>query len=257
MLLAKYSANGNDFLIFHTLKKGDRAELAKKVCHRQNGIGADGLIVLVPSGDFDYEWEFYNSDGSLADMCGNGSRAAGLYAYQNNIAPLKHSFSNGKGREIRIEIKADSQNCKNYIVESNLGRYKILDNDIEESNLKWQKIDTGVPHMVTFIEAKKDEPQKEILRNIRNAYDANVNLARIVSAKIVRVKTYERGVEDITLACGTGMAAVFISALKRGKIENPCTIIPPGGDEISVRLDGEDILFSGSVKKVSECVIDI
>jgi len=73
MRVAKYSANGNDFVIFHSDLKEDRSELAKKVCHRQEGVGADGLIVLLPNekkaDEYDFEWQFYNSDGSHADMC--------------------------------------------------------------------------------------------------------------------------------------------------------------------------------------------
>ena len=69
MTVTKYSANGNDFVMFIAQKNEDRTELAKTLCHRQNGIGADGLVVLIPHDDYDFEWEFYNSDGSQADMC--------------------------------------------------------------------------------------------------------------------------------------------------------------------------------------------
>ena len=81
MNVAKYSANGNDFVLFHSFIKKDRSKLAKEICDRQNGIGADGLIVLVPHEIHDFEWEFYNSDGSTAEMCGNGSRACAHYAF--------------------------------------------------------------------------------------------------------------------------------------------------------------------------------
>ena len=88
MKLSKYSANGNDFIIFHSDIKANRTNLAKELCHRQDGVGADGLIVLVPHESLDFEWEFYNADGSHADMCGNGSRATAHYAYNNSLAPL-------------------------------------------------------------------------------------------------------------------------------------------------------------------------
>jgi len=76
MNIAKYCASGNDFLIFHSFVQKDRSELAKKLCDRNYGIGADGLIVLLPSLRYDFKWEFYNSDGSRANMCANGARAA-------------------------------------------------------------------------------------------------------------------------------------------------------------------------------------
>ena len=80
MKITKYSANGNDFIIFIAQKKIDRSELAKKLCHRQNGIGADGLVVVLPNKDYDFEWDFYNADGSHANMCGNASRAVAHFA---------------------------------------------------------------------------------------------------------------------------------------------------------------------------------
>ena len=76
MQLHKYNANGNDFIIFHSFIKKDRSTLAIELCDRHKGLGADGLIVLIPHKDYDFEWEFYNADGSLANMCGNGSRVA-------------------------------------------------------------------------------------------------------------------------------------------------------------------------------------
>ena len=97
MTVSKYSANGNDFVIFHTFIKKDRSELAKKLCHRQNGIGADGLIVLIPHSEYEFEWQFYNSDGSEADMCGNGSRACAHYAFVNELSPKSMKFLTGAG----------------------------------------------------------------------------------------------------------------------------------------------------------------
>jgi len=94
MRVAKYSANGNDFVIFHSDVKEDRSELAKEICHRQDGVGADGLIVILPHSQYDFEWQFYNSDGSHADMCGNGSRACAHYAYINKSSTKKYEFFN-------------------------------------------------------------------------------------------------------------------------------------------------------------------
>ena len=97
MFISKYSASGNDFVILHSFKKEDRSELAKKLCDRKNGIGADGLIVLVPHKNLDFEWEFYNADGSYAAMCGNGSRATAHYAYNYGLANKEMKFLTGAG----------------------------------------------------------------------------------------------------------------------------------------------------------------
>ena len=92
MQIAKYNANGNDFIIFHTFIEADRSALAQQLCHRQSGIGADGLIVLLPHAEYDFKWQFYNSDGSPASMCGNGTRACAHYAFTNHLAEASMRF---------------------------------------------------------------------------------------------------------------------------------------------------------------------
>ena len=104
MMVTKYSASGNDFVIYHTFLKQDRSALAQRICDRQNGIGADGLIVLLPHETCDCEWEFYNSDGSRAQMCGNGSRAAAHYAYSNALADATMTLMTEAG-VIRAEVQ--------------------------------------------------------------------------------------------------------------------------------------------------------
>jgi diaminopimelate epimerase len=118
MVVSKYSASGNDFVIFHTFRKIDRSNLAKILCDRFNGVGADGLIVILPHSEYDFEWQFYNADGSEASMCGNGSRAAAHYAYVNNLADKKMKFLTGAG-VIEAEVDGD-------IVKSQLTPYKFL-----------------------------------------------------------------------------------------------------------------------------------
>ena len=129
MTVAKYSANGNDFVIFHTFVKKARGELAKALCHRQNGVGADGLIVLLPHESYDFEWQFYNSDGSEANMCGNGSRACAHYAFDNELAPNEMQFLTGAG-VIGAFVDAD-------MVQSELTPPKILNQEIVENGKSW------------------------------------------------------------------------------------------------------------------------
>ena len=144
MQIAKYSASGNDFVIFHTDEKIDRSVLAKELCHRQDGIGADGLIVIVPHDTYDFEWQFYNSDGSTAEMCGNGSRACAHYAFTHSLAPKNMSFLTEAG-VIKAEVDGS-------IVLSELTPPIIIEKNIEFNGKNWWKIDTGVPHMVSFSE---------------------------------------------------------------------------------------------------------
>jgi len=244
MKIEKYSASGNDFVIFHSNKKENRSELAKELCHRQNGIGADGLIVLVPHESLDFEWEFYNADGSHADMCGNGSRAAAHYAYNNSLASLKMSFLTGAG-VINAEIEDNSQ--KSGMVKSELTAPIIIDKEIVENSKSWWLINTGVPHLVC-LKADVDTFDLQEARELRYKYNANVNIC-CLDGENLKVRTYERGVEDETLACGTGMAACFYRALMEQKIENNIEVYPTSGETLYLGVNERTITFKGQVKR--------
>ena len=247
MKIAKYSANGNDFVIFHDDVKQERSELAKTLCHRQEGIGADGLIVIVPHEECDFAWEFYNSDGSHADMCGNGSRACAHYAYNNNLAPVEMQFMTGAGV---IGAKVEDNTAKSAMVESELTPPEIIETDIAFHGHIWWLINTGVPHLVRYSENIKEFDLEEA-RELRFIYNANVNVAYVEDGNL-RVRTYERGVEDETLACGTGMAACFYRAYKEGKVNNNIEVYPASGDTLYLGVNDRTITFKGRVKKIFE-----
>ena len=238
MQISKYTASGNDFVIFHSDEKVQRSALAKELCHRQDGIGADGLIVVVPHDTYDFEWQFYNSDGSTAEMCGNGSRACAHYAYMHNLAPKSMSFLTEAG-----VIKAEVDGA---IVQSELTPPVILEKDIEFNGKNWWKIDTGVPHMVCIVD---DIATFDILeaKELREKYNANVNIT-FVEGKNLRVRTYERGVEDETLACGTGMAACYYRALQEGLVESNIEVYPTSGETLYLGMNERTITFKGKVK---------
>jgi len=237
MTVSKYSASGNDFVIFHTFKKEDRSNLAKKLCDRQNGVGADGLIVILPHSEYDFEWQFYNSDGSEAEMCGNGSRAAAHYAYSNNLAGKKMKFLTLAG-VIEAEVNED-------IVETQLTPYKLIKDEFQKEGFIWKIYDTGVPHLVTL--AGIDKFDKNLARKMREKYNANVNFAEVKDNKLY-VRTYERGVEDETLACGTGMCASFLVARDRRLISDNVKVYPKSGEELEVTLRNNILYFKGKVK---------
>ncbi len=246
MQISKYNASGNDFVIFHTFIKKPRNNLAKIVCHRQKGIGADGLIVILPHDTYDFEWQFYNSDGSDAQMCGNGSRAAAHYAYTNGLCNSKMNFLTVAG-----VIEAS--------VEQNLSEIKFttpktLQTDIQEEGFIWNFYDTGVPHMVTFVNNLNDY-NKEIARKIRQKFNTNVNFAKIENGNI-HVRTYERGVEDETLACGTGMAACFYDAHLRGDVKTEAKVYPTSQEELQLSIKNGEIYFKGEVQKIFDTTIN-
>jgi len=240
MKVTKYSANGNDFIIFIAQNRANRSELAKRLCHRQNGVGADGMVVVLPHKDYDFEWEFYNSDGSLANMCGNASRAVAHFAHEMGISRGgKAEFLTGAG-VIRATINGL------YVV-SDMTPPKILDTNIKEYNYNWWLIDTGVPHLVS-IRDSIDEFDIEQMRELRYKYNANVNICKVEDDTLY-VRTYERGVEDETLACGTGMVACFIRCHKEGLLDNVAKTIPKSGDELYISFEDGKYRFGGKVTK--------
>jgi len=238
MTVSKYSANGNDFVIFHSDTKVDRSELARELCHRQDGIGADGLIVIVPHTDYDFEWQFYNSDGSTAEMCGNGSRACAHYAFVHDLAPKNMSFLTEAG-VIKAEVEGN-------MVLSELTPPKIIDKNIEFNSKSWWLLDTGVPHLVSFTQ-NIEEFDIEEARELRYKYNANVNIA-FVEAENLLVRTYERGVENETLACGTGMAACYYRALQEGLVQGSIEVYPTSGETLYLSMNDRTITFRGEVK---------
>ena len=243
MMIAKYSANGNDFVLFHTFVKKERSGLARMLCDRQNGIGADGLIVLVPHGEYDFEWQFYNADGSDAEMCGNGSRACAHYAYSRGLAPANMSFLTIAG-----EIKAHVDGT---MVQSDLTPPVVRQRDIAEGGKRWWLIDTGVPHLITF-DADIRHFDIEEARELRHRYNANVNIARVDTDGSLYVRTYERGVEDETLACGTGMASAFYRANLEGLTGNKAEVYPRSGETLYLGLADGTITFKGEVRETFE-----
>ena len=240
MRVTKYSANGNDFILFIDKVKRDRRELAKKLCHRQNGIGADGLVVLVPHKDYDFEWEFYNSDGSLANMCGNASRAVAHFAHEKGISKDgKAEFLTGAG-VIRATINGL------YVV-SDMIPPRVIETKIDEYGENWWLIDTGVPHLVAVREDISSF-DIEIARELREKYDCNVNICKPEKDTLF-VRTYERGVEDETLACGTGMVACFVRCHKEGLLDDMVKVFPRSGDELYISLEDGVYRFGGKVTK--------
>ncbi len=250
MFVTKYDANGNDFVIFHDNEKKQRHELAKLLCDRHKGVGADGMVVLIPHSDYDFEWEFYNSDGSEAKMCGNATRAVAHYAVEHGISlDNRAEFLTGAG-VITAEVNGL------YVVTDML-EPKIIDTTIQEEGKDWWLIDTGVPHLVTEVE-DIEEFDLEMARLLREKYDANVNIYTIKDDEL-HIRTYERGVEDETLACGTGMTACYVKARQEKKARDLCVLFPRSGDELYLEFKEGHYRFGGKVSKsfIAELTLDI
>ena len=248
MTVTKYSANGNDFIMFIAQDKSDKSALAKKLCHRHNGVGADGMVVLIPHKEYDFEWEFYNADGSYAAMCGNASRAVAHFAHEKGIAKDgKAEFLTGAG-VIRATINGL------YVV-SDMTEPRIVRTDIEEDGERWWLVDSGVPHLVA-IRDNIDHFDIDNARALRKKYNCNVNICKLDNGTMY-VRTYERGVEDETLACGTGIVACFVRCHKEGMVSEQVKVLPKSGDELYVSYEEGVYRFGGKVTKtfVAETLI--
>jgi diaminopimelate epimerase len=243
----KYDASGNDFIIFHSKKEEDYSFVAKILCNRETNIGADGLIVIVPYKELDFKWLFYNSDGSYAAMCGNGTRACAHYAYTHKLAPTNMKFLTGAGV---IECEVD-----NDIVQTTMTTPKVIKDSFEKLGYNWKIIDTGVPHIVTIVD-DLDKFDLEVCSKMRYKYNANVNFAKVEDKKLY-VRTYERGVEGETLACGTGMVAFFLRAFELGLLDNIVNVYPKSGEELTISFRDNKLYFKGKVKKEFSKTIQI
>ena len=236
MQYSVYDASGNDFVIFHTNEKKDYSQLAKQLCEKEN---VDGLIVVVPHMVYDFEWLFYNNDGSTAAMCGNGTRAVAHYAFTNKLAGSYMKFLTGAGE---IDCSVDEN-----IVETTMTKPIELKEPFEEFDFTWWQVDTGVPHLVTIVD-DLDKFDLEVCSKMRYKYNANVNFAQVSDGKL-NVRTYERGVENETQACGTGMVASFLRANNLNLIGNIANVYPTSKEELTISKIDDTLLFKGAVKK--------
>ena len=235
----KMSGSGNDFIIIDNrdavVGDDNLTEFITKVCRRKMSVGADGLILIEPSETVDFKWRFYNSDGSRAEMCGNGARCAARYAYLNDIAGTSLSFETDAGI-VSAEIIADRAKVK-------MPDPGTLETDVviemSDGPLTVSTVNTGVPHVVIETDRLEQEDVFGKGREIRNLKrfapaGTNVNFISRIETGSIAIRTYERGVEDETLACGTGsIAAALVTAEKTGW-KSPVRVITRGGIELKI-----------------------
>lgn len=235
----KISGSGNDFILMDNrdgkIVKKDIGRLVERICRRRKSVGADGLILVNESGQYDFAWQYFNADGGEVEMCGNGVRCAARFACLNNIA----------GKKMIFETKAGpvSAEVSGRIVKVLMPDPSDLKMDIDlpliPGRLGADYINTGVPHVVVRVEDLKDYPVVEQGRDIRyNPLFApegtNADFIRITGPDLIEMRTYERGVEDETLACGTGAIASVLTASARGMVSSPTKVRTSGGDDLQI-----------------------
>lgn len=234
----KYQGTGNDFVIIDN-RDGVFSNLeVAKICHRRFGIGADGLMLLEHAEGHDFRMVYYNSDGRLSSMCGNGGRC---------IAHFAHSLGLGNGEWL------------NFIAVDGSHRAKVSGNQVELEMISvsdWQQraddtfvMNTGSPHYVRFINESPEEADLlSFAKSVRygdefKAQGINVNLVQVVAPGILSMRTYERGVEDETYSCGTGVTAAALSYSIKETVNKEIAVKTPGGD-LTVRFKKTEFGFS-------------
>jgi diaminopimelate epimerase len=254
----KMSGSGNDFIIIDnrdlSLNVGDLPAFVRKVCVRKISVGADGLFLIEPSKTVNFKWQFFNSDGSMGEMCGNGSRCVARYAYLKGIAPKKMSFETIAGI-ISAEVNDDVVKVRLTDPSPVQSIGKLIFDDCQ---FVLDSVDTGVPHAVTFVDNLETCKVFEWGRKIRRhecfqPRGANANFAMVIDRHKIRVRTYERGVEDETLACGTGDVASVLAAASRGLVDSPVDVLVQSGETLRIYFTKKDdrfgeIYLEGKVK---------
>jgi len=242
----KMVAAGNDFIVTELRAKSPELKtLARQVCDRKFGVGADGLLVLTKSVKADIRMRIFNADGSEAEMCGNGARCAGLFA------ALKY-----KKQNLVIETAAGLIQAvvRKEDVKVQLTEPKNLNLDLPVrlvGPLRVNFINTGVPHAVVFVDSVDKIDVFSLGRQLRfhkifAPQGTNVDFVEIVSQDKIKVRTYERGVEDETLACGTGVtASALVTAIKLNKVcRGQISVLTRSGETLKVYFNVSAHKFS-------------
>ena len=207
----KYSGAGNDFVLLDNRSGtlSDYPSLAKRLCDRNSGIGADGLIVLeLPQNGGDVCMAFYNNDGSAAEMCGNGARCLCRHCFDQEISGLLQKIETPAGMVYGERLSEDQ-----YRIKLNRPSRTVLQMQVGQTLCDYVVLGVnGIPHAAVFADLSENRAVlSDFARNLRYAEafpkGANVNLYTVIDQDHLRLLTYERGVEDFTRACGTGTGA--------------------------------------------------
>lgn len=256
MTFYKYHGTGNDFIIFdnrsHLFPKKNSTFIAS-LCNRHFGIGADGLILLENDAHSDFKMVYFNSDGNESTMCGNGGRCIVAFAKKLQLFTQKTRFSAIDG--IHYAQEQDS------IVSLQM----INVNDVKISK-KYIFVDTGSPHHVEVVSNLKEYPVVEkaraILEKTYKKEGCNINFVEQMNQDSFKVRTYERGVEGETLACGTGVTAVAIAMHATNKTKSNIMKLSTLGGDLEVRFEEHkgvysNIILSGPATYVFKGTINI
>ena len=233
------SGCGNDFIIIDnrdgSLPFEDLSQFARKICRRKLSLGANGLIIVESSQVADFKWRFFNDDGSMAEMCGNGARCVSRFAYLNGITNTELTFETDAGiiaatvLEERVKVRMTDP------IELSLDRRLALD----RCEIQFGSVNTGVPHAVVAVADIDAIDVVDLGSQIRwhstfGSSGTNVNFMSTLDRATYAIRTYERGVEDETLACGTGCAAAALIIAAQKNVIAPIELLTRSGGRLKV-----------------------
>ena len=252
MLFWKMNGAGNDFIVLNNMvEKLDHSvlpQLARKLCHRHMSIGADGLMVVeAPSQGGDYRMLFFNVDGSVGEMCGNGARCICRYGYENGLAGEEQTVETASG--IVTGRRIDQRNYRIRLTDPSMIR---LDYPVEAGGKFWpcayiELGNPGLPHAVIpypGLGGKTMDELRSLGRTLRWSpafpKGANVNFFDITGPDQLTELTFERGVEDFTYACGTGTGSTVLALTLKGQVsgQDVAVSVPGGTLRVTIERDG-------------------
>ncbi|MCB9759780.1 MAG: diaminopimelate epimerase [Alphaproteobacteria bacterium] len=256
----KMSGSGNDFIFIDNrggrIPEAAMPALVRALCARRTSVGADGLAFIEPSDVADFRWRFFNSDGSAPGMCGNGARCVVRFARELGVTAPRVRFESAVGI---IDGTTEGERVSVRLTPPH-GFQADLRLPLPSGEVRIDHLDTGVPHAVLFVRDVDDIDLMEVAPPIRYherlaPEGANVNLCAVTGPRSLRVRSYERGVEAETLACGTGVAACAVLAATRGLVEPPVDVTVRSGEVLTVHFAGRgdaarDVYLEGDVRIV-------
>ncbi|MDY7000181.1 MAG: diaminopimelate epimerase [Thermodesulfobacteriota bacterium] len=251
----KMQGSGNDFVLIDNreleLSVSYMPKWARRICARGFGVGADGLIFFdsPPKGsNLDYIWHFYNADGSRAEMCGNGSRCVAKFAFEMGFAKQDQVFGTDAG-PVKAVVLPNSEGVK---VRLSDPRDISLDLTLPGDNLPKSVhfVNVGVPHAVVLSQDALDVDVKNLGSALRNhehfaPQGANVNFVQVRDRNHIFLRTYERGVEDETYACGTGAAASALITNALGLTGHEVEAVTSGGEILQIFIEDGTVFLQG------------